>query len=199
MQEKERSKMNDHDITAAADEVAYQCEEIAKGKSGSPKVWDFISGGWSHCAGWFAECRPEVVEILRQGRVREALGIAFTEGQRLGELNAFMDPARHSVMSEVDGRMAGTVASPDLVKSRKRHRDHRTANQMVTSEFQEAVKRAPRGTIEDWTASLPSKGEMVLKLWKEHGVPRKIAEGALPDWWPKGRRGPKPKKPSTLG
>lgn len=186
--------MNGNDIAAAADEIAHQRDAMAKGGSDSSGGWDSVSGDWTNCSGWLAECRPEIAEILRQGRIREALGIAFAEGRRFGELHAFMDPARHHVMSEVDGRMAGTVASPELVKSRKRHRDHRTANEVVASAIQEAVKRAPRGTKEDWAACLPPKGEMVRKLREEHGVPRHIAAGALPAWWPQGKRGPKPKK-----
>jgi hypothetical protein len=186
--------MNENDLPDAIDEIA---SHLSRSQEQPPKARDHISSEWSHCAAWIGECRPEVAELLKQGCIREALGVVFAEGMRCGELNAFRDPSRQSLMSEVDGTAPGSKASPALMQSRKRHRDFQTASAVIGELYRRAVMASPKGTPDEWNQNLPPEGEVITLLKKKHGISKDVAKAALPGYWPKGKRGPKPKKPST--
>ena len=168
------------DVTAAIGDIQIESET----------AYTPVSDAWTACACWLAECRPDIVGLLKNGQVREAMGIIFMEGTRRGELLAFEDPSRHMVLGEVDGRVGNSKPSPQLIASRKRRTDHRKASDVVTSEITRIMNAPPAEPFEIKKMRFCTRGEL-LKRMKAERILKKIAEAAIPHWWPKAKPGPK--------
>lgn len=168
--------MSDHLIAAAA---------IEDQRAGRVVLYDFITPQWSRCAGWFSEPgMPDIAQMLREGRIQEALGVAFQEGQRCGELAAFRDPLRHTTLGEVEGTDDAPPV-PDLQASRSRASDAASANVLVRSEIERATGAAGKGASFDAIKARLCYREDLHRQAKAKDIHRRFMENAIPKWWPR--------------
>lgn len=160
------------------------------------RAYDIVSFYWSL---FVLECskpdHPDVASLLRDGRIREAFGVAFEHGVRHGELRAHCDPARHRHLGEVRG-IGEDPGDPDYIAPAKdflRYRErfalHARAQEIINEECSRACKS---GDVKTWKERVVSKGELIRKCMDKK-IPRHIAEDNIPEDWPKGLPGPKRK------
>jgi hypothetical protein len=143
---------------------------------------------WVECHAWLCEKdAPEIIRLLTEGRIRAALGLAFTAGFSKGELTAFMRPGDRPIDVERPTMAKG------LADSRKNRRDMEIWLRVLKATLADAGVHELSFWNRDlwgdgWKNKVATKGILVQRL-KDAGVSRNLAARLIPRDWPTGKRG----------